>query len=227
MAGRGRDRRPDRPPEVAVPAPLPPALLDGFRRFRSTRYRQERERYQTLMERGQRPDTMLVACSDSRSGPETIFDALPGELFVVRNVGALVPVYAPDNRNHAASAALEYAVLHLNVSSIVVMGHGRCGGVAAALGDASPLSSTDFIGAWTQALRDLADDLEPDDWSDPERAHRALELRSVEQSIVNLETFPWIRSRERAGSLRLAGCWFYIALGELHQLAPDGWRPVS
>jgi carbonic anhydrase len=214
-------------PEVAVPAPLPSELLDGFRRFRSTRYQRERERYQQLVERGQQPATLLVACSDSRSGPEVVFDALPGELFVVRNVGALVPVYAPDNRNHAASAALEYAVLHLNVSSIVVMGHGRCGGVAAALGDATPLSSTDFIGAWTQALRDLADDLEPEDWADPARAHRALELRSVEQSIVNLQTFPWIRSRERAGTLQLAGCWFDIGLGELHQLEPEGWHMLS
>jgi carbonic anhydrase len=210
-----------------VPAPLPPELLDGFRRFRSTRYRQERERYQRLVERGQQPATMLIGCSDSRSGPETVFDALPGELFVVRNVGALVPVYAPDTRSHAASAALEFAVLALNVRSIVVMGHGRCGGVAAALGDAQPLSSTDFIGSWTQGLRDLADDLEPGDWADPERAHHALELRSVEQSIVNLGTFPWIRSRERAGTLQLAGCWFDIGLGELHQLDPDGWNVVS
>lgn len=210
-----------------MPAPLPPELIDGFRRFRSTRYQQERERYQLLMERGQQPATMLIGCSDSRSGPETVFDALPGGLFVVRNVGGLVPVYAPDTRSHAASAALEYAVLELHVSSIVVMGHGRCGGVAAALGDGRPLSSTDFIGSWTQGLRDLADDLDPVDWADPERAHRALELRSVEQSIVNLGTFPWIRSRERAGSLQLAGCWFDIALGELHQLEPDGWHPVS
>jgi carbonic anhydrase len=146
---------------VPVPSPLPADLLDGFRRFRSVRYQQERARYQQLMERGQRPATMLIGCSDSRSGPEVVFDALPGELFVVRNVGGLVPVYAPDNRNHAASAALEYAVLELRVTSIVVMGHGRCGGVAAALGDGAPLSSTDFIGAWTQALRDLADDLDP------------------------------------------------------------------
>jgi carbonic anhydrase len=215
------------PPEVPVPSPLPAELLDGFRRFRSTRYQQERERYQLLVERGQRPTTMLIGCSDSRSGPEVVFDSLPGELFVVRNVGGLVPVYAPDTRSHAASAALEYAVLELGVTSIVVMGHGRCGGVAAALGDGAPLSSTDFIGSWTQGLRDLADDLEPDDWTDPARAHRALEHRSVEQSLVNLETFPWIRSRERAGTLRLAGCWYDIALGELQQLSPDGWHPVS
>src|SRR4051794_41581289 len=90
---------------------------------------------------------MVVACSDSRSGPETIFDALPGELFVVRNVGALVPVYAPDNRNHAASAALEYAVLALRVRAIVVLGHGRCGGVAAVRPGTSAPTTTHILTA--------------------------------------------------------------------------------
>lgn len=208
------------------PAPMPAELLNGFARFRAGRYLVERERYNQLIESGQHPRTMLIACSDSRSGPETVFDSLPGELFVVRNVGGLVPVYAPDNRNHAASAALEYAVLALGVGHIVVMGHGRCGGVATALDDAAPLTSTDFIGSWIQALRDLADEIDPADWGDPERAHRALEYRSVEQSLVNLRTFPWIRSRIRAGTLSIAGCWFDIGLGELHELTQQGWRTV-
>ena len=125
---------------------LPADLLAGYHRFRDTRYPAERERYRQLEEDGQRPRTMVVACSDSRSGPEAVFDAGPGELFVVRNVAALVPVYAPDTRNHAASAALEFAVLALGVRSIVVMGHGRCGGVAAALDDPAPLATSDFIG---------------------------------------------------------------------------------
>ncbi|HYO44771.1 MAG TPA: carbonic anhydrase [Candidatus Limnocylindrales bacterium] len=205
---------------------MPTELLDGFRRFRAGRYRLEHGRYQGLLDGGQHPRTMLVACSDSRSGPETVFDASPGELFVVRNVGGLVPVYAPDNRNHAASAALEYDVLALRVESIVVMGHGRCGGVAAALDQTAPLTSTDFIGCWIQALRDLADDIDPTDWADPDRAARALEYRSVEQSLVNLRTFPWIRSRERAGSLRMSGCWFDIGLGELRELTTGSWQTV-
>jgi carbonic anhydrase len=212
-----------------LPSPdsLPDELVEGFRRFRSNRYEAERERYEQLVESGQRPRTMIVACSDSRSGPETIFDALPGELFVVRNVAGLVPVYAPDNRNHAASAALEYAVLALGVGSIVVMGHGRCGGAGVALSDPAPLTSTDFIGSWIQALRDLADELDPADRADPDRARKALEHRSVEQSLVNLSTFPWIRSRERQGQLRIAGAWFDIGLGELHERSATGWRTVT
>lgn len=203
--------------------PLPADILAGYHRFRDSRYPAERERYRQLEEDGQRPRTMVVACSDSRSGPEAVFDAGPGELFVVRNVAALVPVYAPDARNHAASAALEFAVLALGVRSIVVMGHGRCGGVAAALDDHAPLAASDFIGTWVAGLRDLAGRLEPSEREDPARSRRALELRSIEQSLVNLRTFPWIRSREASGSLSLHGAWFDIGLGELQGLTDTGW----
>jgi carbonic anhydrase len=212
---------------VSSPVEMSPELLDGYRRFRANRYQVERERYRLLEREGQRPTTMIVACSDSRAAPETIFDALPGELFVVRNVGALVPVYAPDTRSHGASAALEFAVLALGVRHVVVMGHGRCAGIAAAFDETVPLTTSDFIGTWVAGLRDLVDELDPGDAADPVRARRALEHRSVEQSIVNLRTFPWIRSRERAGTVALHGAWFDIALGELHELLPDGWLPIT
>ncbi len=208
---------------------LPAHLVAGFRRFRSTRFATEHERYRQMAEEGQSPSTMVIACSDSRSGPETIFDANPGELFVIRNVAALVPVYAPDARSHAASAALEFAVLKLGVGSIVVMGHGRCGGVGVAFDDAAPLTATDFLGNWVGGLRDLVGELDPGgpgSTGDPAQGRRDLELRSVEQSIVNLRTFPWIRSREQAGTLSLAGCWFDIGLGELHAMDTDGWAAV-
>lgn len=210
-------------PTVALPDPL----FDGFRRFRRTRYAAEHERYRRLAAEGQRPSTMIVACSDSRSAPETIFDAGPGELFVVRNVAALVPVYAPEGRPAAASAALEFAVLALGVSTIVVMGHGRCGGVRAAHEGGAPLTATDFVGSWVAGLRDLAREVVPAGGVDPGGALRELEHRSVEQSLVNLRTFPWIRTREQAGAISLAGCWFDIELGELHALGQNGWAPVA
>lgn len=209
-------------PDTALPADL----VAGFRRFRSTRFASEHDRYRQMADEGQAPSTMVIACSDSRSGPETIFDANPGELFVVRNVAALVPVYAPDARSHAASAALEFAVLQLGVRSIVVMGHGRCGGVAVAFDEAAPLTATDFLGNWVGGLRDLVVELDPGDAADAPRGRRDLELQSVEQSIVNLRTFPWIRSREQAGPLVLSGCWFDIRSGELHALGADGWSAV-
>jgi carbonic anhydrase len=204
-------------------AALPPDLEAGYRRFRATTYLALRGRLRALAEQGQRPSTLVVACSDSRSAPETVFDAGPGQLFVVRNVAGLVPVYEPDSRSHAASAALEYAVLALEVRSIVVMGHGRCGGIVAALDMTAPLTATDFLGTWVAGLRDLADDLEPADWADPDRRHALLEHRAVEQSLANLRTFPWVRSQEQAGRLGLHGAWFDIALGELHVLTADGW----
>ena len=209
---------------MTQPDPAFPAELEtGYRRFRATRYAAERDRYRQLGEGTQRPSSMIIACSDSRSGPEIVFDARPGELFVVRNVAALVPVYAPDTGSHAASAALEFAVLALGVSSIVVMGHGRCGGITAALEDVSPLSSTDFIGTWVAGVRELVADLGPVDTDDPGGRLLALEHRSIEHSIANLRTFPWIASRERSGALSLHGAWFDIALGELDTLTSAGW----
>jgi carbonic anhydrase len=207
-------------------APLPDHLRSGYGRFRAQRYPIEHERYTRLAAEGQRPATAVIACADSRSGPETVFDAGPGELFIVRNVAALVPVYAPDSRPHAASAALEYAVLALGVRHLLVMGHGRCGGVAAALDARSPLTATDFVGSWVAPLRDLAMEFDPVHHADPARRQRDLEFRSIEQSLLNLETFPWIRSRVRAGTLEVGGCWFDISLGELWILAPGGWERV-
>ena len=213
-------------------APLPPALVAGYTAFRSGAYPGARERYRQLAEVGQRPATMVVACSDSRSAPEAVFDAGPGELFVVRNVAALVPRYAPDATLHGVSAALEYAVLALAVESVVVMGHGRCGGIAAALDDRSPLSTTDFVGTWVAGIRELADGLDTGPAGVPATApaevrRLALERRSVEQSLANVRTFPWVASREAAGTLTLHGAWFDIGLGELHALGPQGWQPVS
>jgi len=213
------------PPATA--APLPESLRSGYARFLSDRYPGDARRYRELAVAGQRPSTLVVACSDSRSAPEAVFDAGPGELFVVRNVAGLVPAYAPDSAAHAASAALEYGVLALGVTSIVVLGHGRCGGIAAALDDAAPLSATDFVGAWVAGLRALASDPTVVGAGDPAARRLALEHRSVERSLEHLRTFPWIRSREAGGALALHGAWFDIELGELHELGPGGWGPVG
>ncbi|MEQ1521226.1 MAG: carbonic anhydrase, partial [Aestuariivirga sp.] len=115
---------------------LPKRLLDGYANFRKGRYASEADRYRKLGEGLQKPTIMMIACCDSRAAPETIFDAGPGEMFVVRNVANLVPPYTPDGGHHATSAALEFAVLSLGVEHLVVMGHGRCGGIRAAVGDA-------------------------------------------------------------------------------------------
>lgn len=161
---------------------------------------------------------MIVACCDSRAAPEIVFDTGPGEVFVVRNVANLVPPYAPDGRHHSTSAALEFGVLQLGVEHIVIMGHGRCGGISAVINPAGPLSSGDFIGQWLTQIRDLTQFVERDDDHSDEQHQTRVERANVEHSLANLRTFPWIRQREQRNDLQLHGAWFDIGLGELHLL---------
>src|ERR687894_1947652 len=125
---------------------FPKRLVDGYRAFLGERFPRERSRFAALAEAGQRPEVMVIGCCDSRVSPEVIFDASPGEMFVVRNVANLVPPYAPDGDYHGTSAALEFAVQALQVKHIVVLGHAHCGGIRAFADEAAPLSAGDFIG---------------------------------------------------------------------------------
>ncbi|WP_112795799.1 carbonic anhydrase [Rhizobium sp. SYY.PMSO] len=200
---------------------FPDTLLNGYRNFMSGRYVDERERYRTLAELGQNPSTLVIACSDSRSAPEIIFDAGPGELFVIRNVANMVPPYEPDSNFHATSAALEFAVLSLKVSDIVVMGHGRCGGIRAALDpNAEPLSPGDFIGRWMALLKPAAEQIQSNDIMTQTERQTALERISIRNSLDNLRSFPEIKTREEEGKLHLHGAWFDISTGELWVMDP-------
>ena len=201
---------------------FPSHLLDGYRNFMSGRYAGESDRYRQLAEKGQTPKTMVIACCDSRSAPETIFDCGPGELFVVRNVANLVPPYAPDGQNHGTSAALEFAVQALKIREIVVLGHGRCGGVHAALsGDANPLSPGDFIGKWMSMLTPVTEQVSTYTFLTPAERETALERLSVRNSIKNLRTFPYIRQKEAEGKLTLHGAWFDVSTAELWLMDQD------
>ena len=192
---------------------FPERLTNGYAAFRGGRLATDRERYRRLAERGQRPEIMIVACSDSRSAPETIFDAAPGELFVHRNVANLVPPFDADGHHHGTSAALEFGVTSLKVSHLVILGHGRCGGVEAFLGE-KPLSGTDFVGPWIGLLAPAAALIADDPLEQSER-QRALEFASIRQGLENLRTFPWVAAAEASGSLALHGAWFDISTGEL------------
>lgn len=195
---------------------LPDTLLAGYRSFMGARYRSESQRYRELAREGQSPETMVIACCDSRAAPETIFDAGPGELFVVRNVANLVPPYAPDNEYHSTSAALEFAVQSLKVKHIVVMGHGRCGGIRAALDpSAEPLSPGDFIGKWMSLVAPAAGAVAGNTMMTQGERQTALERISIRYSIANLRTFPCVRILEEKGRLSLHGAWFDISTGEL------------
>ncbi|MBB4570377.1 carbonic anhydrase [Rhizobium leucaenae] len=201
---------------------FPTSLLNGYRNFMSGRYVDERERYRSLAEEGQKPSTLVIACSDSRSAPETIFDAGPGELFVIRNVANLVPPHEPDGHFHSTSAALEFAVQSLKVTDIVVMGHGRCGGIRAALDpNAEPLSPGNFIGRWMSLVKPAAEQIQSNDVMTPAERQTALERISIRNSLDNLRSFPDIKVREKEGKLHLHGAWFDISTGELWVMDPE------
>ena len=209
---------------------FPERLQDGYRTFVSSRFASERTRYETLADKGQRPEIMVVGCVDSRVSPEVIFDAAPGELLVVRNVANIVPPYEPDNiTHHGTSAALEFGVQALRVKHIVVLGHAFCGGIRAFAGEQEPLSPGDFIGHWMSQIAPAAARLGPRRAQDGEDYLRKLEFASVELSLQNLMTFPYVRELVERGKLRLHGAYFGIAAGRLLVRDPDTGRfePVS
>jgi carbonic anhydrase len=194
---------------------FPERLSRGYRSFLDGRFASERARYQDLAGLGQSPSIMVIGCVDSRVSPEVIFDAAPGELLVARNVANLVPRYEPEgSQQHGTSAALEFAVRALRVSHIVVLGHAFCGGIKAFASDDAPLTSSDFIGRWMSQIAPAADAISApkEDW---EAYLRQLEFASVELSLKNLATFPFVQAAVEKGELALHGAYFGVASGKL------------
>lgn len=194
-------------------------MIEGYRRFRNGGWARQRERWGQLAE-GQSPKVMVIACSDSRSEPSQIFDTNPGEIFVVRNVAALVPPFETTPGRHGVSAALEFAVQFLKVEEIVVMGHGLCGGCHAALhrsmAGAEP-GRGGFIADWIAMLDDASERVRSEHPNiDNRDAGRAMELAAVRVSLDNLMTFPCIQEKVRRGTLTLRGAFFAISDGVLH-----------
>ena len=202
---------------------FPQHLLDGYANFMSGRYARERDRYRELASAGQKPTTLMIACCDSRAAPELIFDSGPGEVFVLRNVANLVPPYQPDGGQHGTSAAIEFAVKALNIENIVIMGHGRCGGIHAALNpDKTPLDDGDFIGKWLTMLGDLPAQIGQNELMTAAERQTAMERISIRNSIRNLRTFPYVAALEAEGKIALHGAWFDISGGELWIMGESG-----
>jgi carbonic anhydrase len=193
-------------------------FIAGYRRFRAGTWRNERARFDALSKFGQKPRALIIGCSDSRTDPQMVFDAAPGELFVIRNVANLVPPYGPDDQPHGISAAIEFAVRALKVPQIVVMGHAMCGGIAALL-DGVPADVSDFVGQWVR----IAEPARLRAMTAPaQRRQDICEHESVRLSLENLMTFPWIASAVGAEQLQLHGCFFDIRSGILERLGADG-----
>jgi carbonic anhydrase len=207
------------------PRKLPKSLVEGHRRFLRDRHMPDRARYRQLVELGQAPTAMVIACCDARVDVSTVFDAGPGELFILRNVANLVPPYEAEGKYHGTSAAIEFAILTLEVPHLIVLGHSRCGGVATyrqtVRGKVAPEQG--FIGRWLTLLNNVK-------VSEPEVAfgeELAFEFAAIRSSLANLRTFPFIREREEEGLLRLHGLHFDLASGQLVVLDEAGGRFVT
>jgi len=202
------------------------ALIEGYRRFRSDSYPQQKARYDALENDGQSPPVMVISCCDSRVDPATIFDTVPGQVFALRNVANLVPPFETGGGLHGASAAIEFGVLGLTVKHIVVVGHGQCGGIKAAL--ARPNLGQEghiFIDDWMGIVQQARDEVVA---SGQENPQQALEWEAIKVSLANLRTFPFIAEREARGEIKLHGAWFAIAEGSLYVLneADGAFKPV-
>jgi carbonic anhydrase len=199
---------------------FPDHLADRYRRFKFRHFAPNQDHYERLAIEGQNPDVMMVACCDSRVDPETIFSAMPGEMFVVRNVANLVPPYEVEGKFHGVSAALEFAALNLRVKHIVVLGHSGCGGVLACLEhDAARQTEAEFITNWMSMLDGARERVVATLAGKPQRDLRAaLEQEGIKTSLQNLRTFPCVRALEGKGRLALHGAYFDIASGTLSAL---------
>lgn len=197
-------------------------MVEGYRRFRQGPWVSQHERWAELAE-GQSPRVLVIACSDSRVDPAQIFDTHPGEIFVVRNVAALVPPFETTPGHHGVSAALEFAVQVLKVDEVVVMGHGLCGGCKAALSQElrdAPPGRGGFVANWIEMLDEARERVVAAHGHDyaSRDVQRAMENEAVKVSLANLRTFPCIQEKEAAGEIRLIGSRFGIADGLLHLL---------
>ena len=200
---------------------IPQRLSEGYRAFIDDRFPIERSRYQKLAETGQRPETMVIGCCDSRVSPEVIFDAHPGELFVVRNVANLAPPYAPTGFTHGVSGALEYAVQLLKVKTIIVLGHTHCGGIRAYIEHRNRLEPGDFIDNWISLISPAAKAAEPSDVDTQADFPARLEQASIVVTLGNLMTFPWIPSQVELRELQLIGAYFDVVTGSLSVYEPS------
>lgn len=197
---------------------FPKHLLEGYKAFATQRLPTEQNRFRELSVKGQSPEVMVIGCCDSRVSPEVIFDAGPGELFVVRNIANLVPTYQPDQNAHGVSAALEYAVTVLKVKHIVVLGHAQCGGIRAFVDKIEPLTPGDFIGKWMQMFIKPGEVVEQRDHESMAQFVERIEKAAVFRSLENLMTFPFVRKAVDGGQMQTHGAYFGVAEGSLFVL---------
>lgn len=202
---------------------LKPEILNGYANFRKDVYPLLKQLYQELADKGQSPTTLIISCADSRVEPGRLFSAKPGELFIARNVANIVPPYDTEIDYQSIGAVVEFAVLGLKVDTILVLGHGKCGGVQALLEGAEIQTGPDgYVHKW-MALAQSARDKVLKDFADATKAEQlhALEEENVRLGLRNLMTYPWIKERVAGGTLNLLGGHFSIEDGILYSCTLD------
>ncbi len=192
-------------------------LIEGYKEFRRTRWPRERQRYEETSSKGQKPEYLIIACSDSRSDPTTIFGGHPGEFFLVRNIAALVPAYGATNGVFGTRAAIAYAVLALKVRNIVVMGHAQCGGIGAAI-DPTAAHGVPFVNEWVELAKPAVEAAHGHPHGHGLDKNQATEREAVKLSVHRLLEYPFIAERVKAGNLAVDGTRFNIATGILELL---------
>jgi carbonic anhydrase len=197
-------------------------LIDGFQRFRERHFAEEGAQFHDLVQFGQTPKALVVACCDSRVDPALVLDCAPGDLFVIRNVANLVPPAENQGHFHGTSAALEFGVRNLGVQHVIVLGHAQCGGIHALL-EGSVDKEDSFIAGWMGIADAAREHVEQQHaLADSKLRHRICEQQAILGSLENLMTFSWIRERVEQGRLALHGWYFDIEQGELL-----GYDPAS
>jgi carbonic anhydrase len=203
-------------------------LIEGYRQFFATTFSTEKTGYQKRADEGQAPKVMMIACADSRVSLEEIFQTRPGEIFTVRNVGNIVPAYDPDSKPRSIGAAVEYAIKVLQITDIIIMGHARCGGVAALVDEANSLAPMEYLKAWVEvaapARKLFPANFEQLDFDDKRLAS---ELAVIQNSLINLSGFPWVRELLDTGALHIHGWHFDIHNGKLASLDAESGEWVE
>lgn len=200
-------------PIMRVSMPLE-KLIKGFRKFRSS-YFVKNDRYTDLV-KGQSPEALVIACSDSRNDPALLTRSEPGDIFVVRNVAAVVPPYQPDDNYHGTSAAIEFAVKGLKVKNIMVLGHALCGGVRALAEQSESKTDFEFLSHWIKIgapAQEIVNQILTD-------MPQSVKIKALEQAVIltslnNLMTFPWIRQGVTSGKIILHGWYFDMVDGKM------------
>lgn len=203
-------------------------LINGYQQFYKKYFQEQPEIYNSLFEEGQSPKFLVISCCDSRVHPAQVMDTVPGDIFVIRNVANLVPVNEVDGKSHGTSAAMEFAVKHLNVKHIIVFGHSQCGGIKSLMEGDHFDHNYGFIDPWMQIAKPARDQvLKEHTDKDFDEQCILCEKASIGISLNNLMTFPWIRERHEAGKLFIHGWYFDIGSGNLLGKQGDRFVPVS